>query len=72
MAKAIPPDSTTRAALSALEFDAVAAQCVAAIDKLLALSSGGASGELSPRAAAMLAADVARTLEAEQMRLLGS
>ena len=72
MAKANPPDSTTRAALSALECDAVAAQCAAAIDKLLALTNGGPSGELGAKAASLLAADIARSLEAEHASLAGS
>jgi len=69
MAKANPPDPTTRAAPSALEIDAVAAQCAAAIDKLLALTNGGPSGELGPKAASALAGDIARTLAAEHARL---
>ena len=66
-----PPDTTTRTIPSALEIHAVAATCTAAIDKLLALASGGASGDLRASSAALLAADVAHTLEAEQIRLLG-
>ncbi|MCA3263915.1 MAG: hypothetical protein ING44_18375 [Telmatospirillum sp.] len=57
--------------LSAPEIDAVAAKCAAAMDKLLALTHGGPSGELGPKAAASLAADIARTLEAEHARLAG-
>jgi hypothetical protein len=71
MAKTIPPDPTTRAAPSAHEIDAVAAQCAAAIDKLLALTNGGPSGELGSKAASLLAADIARALEAEHARLAG-
>lgn len=71
MAKANPPDLTTRKSLSALESDAVAAQCAAAIDKLLALTNGGPSGELGAKAASLLAADIAQALEAEHIRLAG-
>jgi hypothetical protein len=71
MAKTFPPDPTTRATPSALEIDAIAAQCAAAIDKLLALSNGGPSGELRPKAASLLAADIAQALEAEHDRLAG-
>lgn len=71
MAKATPPDLTTRTSHSASESHAVAAQCAAAIDKLLALTNGGPSGELGPKAASLLAADIARALEAENVRLAG-
>ncbi len=71
MAISNPPDTTTRATPSATEIDAVAAQCAAAIDKLLALSNGGPSGELGASGAALLAADIARALEAEHARLAG-
>jgi len=71
MVNANPPDSATRPALSAPEIDAVAAHCASAIDKLLALTNGGPSGELGPKSAASLAADIARTLEAEHARLAG-
>jgi hypothetical protein len=70
MATFIPPDLATRAIAADPEMDAVAASCAAAIDKLLALSIGGACGELSAKSAATLAADVARELEAQQIRLL--
>ncbi|MFN7189939.1 MAG: hypothetical protein ACK5U4_00685, partial [Rhodospirillales bacterium] len=63
------PSTITPGSLPACH--AVAAQCAAAIDKLLALTNGGPSGELGPKAASLLAADIARALEAENVRLAG-
>jgi hypothetical protein len=71
MPNMIPPDETTRAAASALETNAVAAHCAASIDKLLALTNGGPSGELSAKAAAALAADIAHMLKSELGHLTG-
>jgi hypothetical protein len=47
------------------------AKCAEALDKLLALSSGGASGELPYKAAAALATDLARELAAFESSLRG-
>jgi hypothetical protein len=69
MIVAPPPEPATRLREIGADMDAVAASCAAAIDKLLALSAGGASGELGAKAAALLAADIANQLAAEQALL---